>query len=90
VTTELKSMFSWIRTWAAPQPAVETSEAQTTSLLDFDPAWHGDHWQNLLSSPMDARRYVMEDWTISSPAVFDNSKPVETPEHPEEEMELAY
>ncbi|PQV52148.1 hypothetical protein [Paraburkholderia sp. BL21I4N1] len=28
------------------------------------PVWHGDHWQNLLSSPMDARRYVMEDWSV--------------------------
>jgi predicted alpha/beta hydrolase family esterase len=27
--------------------------------------WHGDHWQNLLSSPMDARRYVMEDWSAT-------------------------
>ena len=32
----------------------------------FDPFWHGDHWQNLLSSPMDARRYVMEDWTATT------------------------
>ncbi|HEY3598049.1 MAG TPA: hypothetical protein VGL08_11135 [Paraburkholderia sp.] len=30
-----------------------------------DPVWHGDHWQNLLSSPMDARHYVMEDWSAS-------------------------
>ncbi len=22
----------------------------------------GDHWQNLLASPMDARHYVLEDW----------------------------
>lgn len=36
-----------------------------TSTLEFDPMWHGDHWQNLLSSPMDARRYVMEDWSVS-------------------------
>lgn len=34
------------------------------SKLDFDPMWHGDHWQNLLSSPMDARHYVMEDWSV--------------------------
>jgi hypothetical protein len=27
--------------------------------------WHGDHWQNLLSSPMDARHYVIEDWTLT-------------------------
>ncbi|WP_254073908.1 hypothetical protein [Burkholderia sp. S171] len=61
-------MFSWIRTLVAPQAVVESHSA-----LDFDPAWHGDHWQNLLSSPMDARRYVMEDWTISSPLTFDST-----------------
>ncbi|GAB7525776.1 hypothetical protein [Paraburkholderia sp. 2C] len=33
--------------------------------LPFDPVWHGDHWQNLLSSPMDARHYVMEDWSVT-------------------------
>jgi hypothetical protein len=27
------------------------------------PSWHGDHWANLLSSPMDARHYVLEDWS---------------------------
>jgi hypothetical protein len=31
---------------------------------DFDPFWHGDHWQNVLASPMDARHYVMEDWSL--------------------------
>ncbi|ALK29653.1 hypothetical protein Bpla01_36740 [Burkholderia plantarii] len=29
---------------------------------EFDTTWHGDHWQNLLASPLDARHYVMEDW----------------------------
>lgn len=42
---------------AAPLP-------QASSAFEFDPMWHGDHWQNLLSSPMDARRYVMEDWSV--------------------------
>lgn len=74
MTTELKSMFSWIRTLVAPQAVLEPHSA-----LDFDPAWHGDHWQNLLSSPMDARRYVMEDWTISSPPAFDNNEAAESP-----------
>jgi hypothetical protein len=32
--------------------------------FQIDPVWHGDHWQNLLSSPMDARHYVMEDWSV--------------------------
>ena len=73
MTTELNHMFSWIRTLVAPQAVVEPHSA-----LDFDPAWHGDHWQNLLSSPMDARRYVMEDWTISSPLTFDNNDGAES------------
>ncbi|WDD93328.1 hypothetical protein Bsp3421_003403 [Burkholderia sp. FERM BP-3421] len=36
----------------------------SSDLLDpaFDTNWHGDHWQNLLASPLDARHYVMEDW----------------------------
>ena len=33
--------------------------------FQVDPVWHGDHWQNLLSSPMDARHYVMEDWSVA-------------------------
>jgi hypothetical protein len=75
VTTELKSMFSWIRTLVAPQAVMASHSA-----LDFDPAWHGDHWQNLLSSPMDARRYVMEDWTISSALPLDGNGTTESPE----------
>jgi len=89
VTTELKSMFSWIRTLVGPQPAVETSEAQTLSLLDFDPAWHGDHWQNLLSSPMDARRYVMEDWTFAAPLSLE-TQVEDAPGQAKEEMEPAF
>ena len=91
MTTELKSMVSWIRMLVAPQAVVESHSA-----LDFDPAWHGDHWQNLLSSPMDARRYVMEDWTISSPLTFDSNDGAKSPEvgneaeaMPEEELEAA-
>lgn len=75
MTTELKSMFSWIRTLVASQAVLESHSA-----LDFDPAWHGDHWQNLLSSPMDARRYVIEDWTISSLLTFDSSDEAQSPE----------
>ncbi|KAA0999514.1 hypothetical protein FVF58_41725 [Paraburkholderia panacisoli] len=39
-----------------------------TDSLEFDVMWHGDHWQNLLSCPMDARHYVMEDWCVSATA----------------------
>ena len=45
-----------------PTPATEAASAVEFDC--FDPVWHGDHWQNLLSSPMDARRYVMEDWSV--------------------------
>ena len=46
-------------------PADGTSqEAPPDSAFEFDPMWHGDHWQNLLSSPMDARHYVIEDWSL--------------------------
>ncbi|MCP1129861.1 hypothetical protein [Robbsia andropogonis] len=34
-------------------------------------SWHGDHWQNLLSSPMDARRYILEDWNDTVETVAD-------------------
>jgi hypothetical protein len=57
--SQMKRIAQWLKTLAAPStPAAATP----TSALDFDPSWHGDHWQNLLSSPMDARHYVMEDW----------------------------
>jgi hypothetical protein len=59
--TQFKRVAQWMKSIAAPTIAPETEAA---SSLEFDPFWHGDHWQNLLSSPMDARRYVMEDWAI--------------------------
>jgi hypothetical protein len=82
MTTELKSMMSWIKALVTPEALPESHSA-----LDFDPSWHGDHWQNLLSSPMDARRYVMEDWTVSAPAAFEAA--VSTTEEPLEEEEAA-
>ena len=45
--------------------AVRSRPAAAPAALPFDPVWHGDHWQNLLSSPMDARHYVMEDWSVT-------------------------
>jgi len=53
---------------ASDEPA---SASTVSSVFDFDPMWHGDHWQNLLASPMDARRYVMEDWSASVPSNWD-------------------
>ncbi|RDK04403.1 hypothetical protein [Paraburkholderia lacunae] len=51
----------------SPTRTVADYRADTESVpaVEFDPMWHGDHWQNLLSSPMDARRYVIEDWSVS-------------------------
>lgn len=71
MTPELKSLFAWIRSLVVAEGTGVTSQN-----LDFDPAWHGDHWQNLLSSPMDARHYVMEDWTTPKAYNFDNAEPV--------------
>ncbi|SPB16104.1 hypothetical protein NOV72_03303 [Caballeronia novacaledonica] len=56
---QISRFAQWLISLAAPSI---TPAAERASSLDFDPAWHGDHWQNLLSSPMDARHYVMEDW----------------------------
>jgi hypothetical protein len=75
MTTELKSMFSWFKSFLSLEAA-----DNSVSALDFDPAWHGDHWQNLLSSPMDARRYVMEDWATPKSFAFDESSALESAE----------
>jgi hypothetical protein len=61
----IKRFVSWLfrmpRTAAASTGRTKSAAA---SILEFDPFWHGDHWQNLLASPMDARHYVMEDWAL--------------------------
>jgi len=47
-------------------PRHDSKPAATTagrSAASVGPHYHcGDHWQNLLASPMDARHYVLEDW----------------------------
>jgi hypothetical protein len=43
-------------------PAKHPQEAPLVAVLG-ETSWHGDHWANLLSSPMDARHYVLEDWS---------------------------
>ncbi|KND55209.1 hypothetical protein BPUN_3192 [Candidatus Paraburkholderia kirkii] len=58
--TQLKRVAKWLKSLAAPSI---TPETEAVSSSEFTLAWHGDHWQNLLASPMDARHYVMEDWT---------------------------
>ncbi|WGS49083.1 hypothetical protein LFL96_15080 [Paraburkholderia sp. D15] len=64
--SELRRIISWL-TRSSTQTQAGRSEASAEtedSALQFEPVWHGDHWQNLLASPMDARRYVMEDWSV--------------------------
>ncbi|MFM0338068.1 hypothetical protein [Paraburkholderia fungorum] len=65
---ELRRLVTWL-TQSPAKTATDQSAVvdESSSALEFDPdpVWHGDHWQNLLSSPMDARRYVMEDWSVS-------------------------
>lgn len=56
--TTLQRLIAWlVRTDASGLSMAGTAGLPSGS-------WHGDHWQNLLCSPMDARHYVMEDWTV--------------------------
>ncbi|MGF6938268.1 hypothetical protein OKW41_007430 [Paraburkholderia sp. UCT70] len=75
LSKEIHRLFTWLThshaTVISDQPA-QTGDSCT--VFDFDPMWHGDHWQNLLSSPMDARRYVMEDWSVSAQADRDDAE----------------
>lgn len=60
----LKRFVSWLI--GPPQlgmPSISRTKSAAT-ILECDPLWHGDHWQNLLACPMDARHYVMEDWAL--------------------------
>lgn len=68
----VRRFVAWLKQAHDETPANGTTQtASTGSLFDFDPMWHGDHWQNLLSSPMDARHYVMEDWSVVTDAEFE-------------------
>ncbi|MGF6877021.1 hypothetical protein [Paraburkholderia sp. MM5477-R1] len=73
LSKEIHRLFIWLTHSHAKvisdQPA-QIGDSRT--VFDFDPMWHGDHWQNLLSSPMDARRYVMEDWSVPAQADWDD------------------
>jgi hypothetical protein len=61
----LKRFAAWLLRMRRPKAAsISRTNCGTASILEFDPFWHGDHWQNLLASPMDARHYVMEDWAL--------------------------
>ena len=76
---EFRRLVNWLsQSHTKTVPARSGPTAAAPSAFEFDPVWHGDHWQNLLSSPMDARRYVMEDWSIPAPndwSEVDNAAP---------------
>jgi hypothetical protein len=63
--SNFQRFVSWLfRMPRASAASTGRTNSAATSVLEFDPFWHGDHWQNLLASPMDARHYVMEDWAL--------------------------
>ncbi|MGF6599289.1 hypothetical protein P3T23_004010 [Paraburkholderia sp. GAS448] len=63
---EFRRLTRWLFHSRESTASSGAEPGKAASASEFDPMWHGDHWQNLLSSPMDARRYVMEDWSVSS------------------------
>jgi hypothetical protein len=72
---EFKRLAAWLMRPHHPVQSRPIEKAvRPESVLEFDPAWHGDHWQNLLSAPMDARHYVMEDWTSTVAPTFEASR----------------
>jgi hypothetical protein len=71
---EFRRILAWFSHSRREAPADGAQQAvASSSSFDFDPMWHGDHWQNLLSSPMDARHYVMEDWSVVTDFEFTSS-----------------
>lgn len=67
-----RRIVAWFNRPRDKAPANGTIQAASAaSIFNFDPMWHGDHWQNLLSSPMDARHYVMEDWSVVTDTEFE-------------------
>jgi hypothetical protein len=73
--TDLKRMTQWFKAVTTPAVVAGSEDSGSVSLLDFNPSWHGDHWQNLLSCPMDARRYVVEEWAMPVQREFDDPAP---------------
>jgi len=57
-------MLTNLRRWLKWLVQLDDATAQTPGEFDAYGSWHGDHWHNLLCSPMDARHYVMEDWNL--------------------------
>ena len=65
--------YQWTQALKGGSAAVSTRTADQDLTPESTPNWHGDHWQNLLACPMDARRYILEDWTeIRGCAADDN------------------
>lgn len=72
---EIRRLFAWLtHSHAKVVPDHPARAADSSTVFDFDPMWHGDHWQNLLSSPMDARHYVMEDWSVSAQSDWEDEQ----------------
>ncbi|MGF6481668.1 hypothetical protein [Paraburkholderia sp. JPY419] len=71
---EIRRLFAWLTHSHAKVIPGQPATADASTVFDFDPMWHGDHWQNLLSSPMDARHYVMEDWSVSAQGDCDDTE----------------
>ncbi|WP_321959761.1 hypothetical protein [Paraburkholderia sp. J69-1] len=63
--TLLRRWFHWL---------VEIDGPESTNDIETYGSWHGDHWQNLLCSPMDARHYVMEDWSLQPEPPEDHAR----------------
>ncbi|GLU30338.1 hypothetical protein WKR88_02080 [Trinickia caryophylli] len=62
--TAFKHLLRRVLHLSAPPARERLSTTYPAPTIPLDPFWHGDHWQNLLASPMDARHYVMEDWAV--------------------------
>lgn len=64
-------MLTNLRRWFQSLVQLDDIAPGTADEFETYGSWHGDHWHNLLCSPMDARHYVMEDWgTGSAPNTF--------------------
>ncbi|CAM2158352.1 hypothetical protein [Paraburkholderia tropica] len=61
-------MLTALRRWIHWLVEIDGPDQATAGEFETYGSWHGDHWQNLLCSPMDARHYVMEDWSLQPEA----------------------
>ena len=60
------TMLTALRRWFHWLVQIDGTDPATGAMGEVEAygSWHGDHWHNLLCSPMDARHYVMEDWSL--------------------------